>query len=81
MSTKWPTNLVLEGFVGLDFALITFMLSEVTSFYLSMQPVQLEGLANIQRIGLGPSLVILTAVLSLESSWRGIFVAGACSRS
>jgi hypothetical protein len=77
VSAEWPTNLVLERFVGLIFAFITFILSEGTNFFLSTQPIQLEGLADIQRVGLGLSLLVLITVLFLESSWRRILGAGA----
>ena len=75
--SEWPTNLVLEGFAGLGFAFVIFILSQLTSIFLSTEPIQVEGLGDIQRLGLVLSILVIAAVLFLENAWRRVWAASA----
>ena len=62
----YSKNIFLKGFASLLIAFIIFMISQVANFLLNAEPIKIDNLADIQRIGLFLSILCFLAALFLE---------------
>lgn len=71
MQSEWHRpSIFLEAPASLIIAFGIFLLSQAGSFLLNGQPLNISELADLQRVGLGLSILCFLAALFLENAWQ-----------